>query len=155
MGANLQTSANSFLNYRMPRFIIHPDIALARTPSTDLYTDPAIFELTKEKLFTSSWQFIGDTDAVPADGDARPFTLLETFLDEPLVLVRDGAGAIRLLSNVCTHRGNIVVNEPCRLTHLRCRYHGRLFNLDGSFRSMPEFKEVQEFPTRADDLHVL
>jgi choline monooxygenase len=113
----------------MPRFTIHPDISLARTPSTDLYTDPAVFELTKEKLFTPSWQFIGDTDLIPAAGDVYPFTLLETFLDEPLVLVRDTDSTIRLLSNVCTHRGNPVVNEPCRLTHLRCRYHGRLFNL--------------------------
>ncbi|HET6252568.1 MAG TPA: aromatic ring-hydroxylating dioxygenase subunit alpha [Puia sp.] len=139
----------------MPRFIIHPDITLARTPHPDLYTDPAVFQLCKERLFTPSWQFIGDTDMVPAPGDAYPFTLLETFLDEPLALVRDNSGTIRLLSNVCTHRGNIVVDQPCRLTHLRCRYHGRHFNLDGSFRSMPEFKEVQEFPSPADDLHPL
>jgi choline monooxygenase len=139
----------------MPRFIIHPDIAFARTPHTDLYTDPVLFELSKERLFATSWQFIGDTHLVPATGDACPFMLLEEFLDEPLVLVRDESGALRLLSNVCTHRGNLVVNEPCRLAQLRCRYHGRLFNLDGSFRSMPEFKEVQDFPSPADNLHHL
>ena len=139
----------------MPRFSIHPDIALARTPNTDLYTDATLFTLIKEKVFAPSWQFVGDTDAVPSPGDAWPFTLLEGFLDEPLALVRDNSDTIRLLSNVCTHRGNIVVNEPCRMTHLRCRYHGRLFNLDGSFRSMPEFREVQDFPSAADDLHSL
>ncbi|HTR29934.1 MAG TPA: aromatic ring-hydroxylating dioxygenase subunit alpha [Puia sp.] len=139
----------------MPRFNIHPDIALARTPHTDLYTDPQLFELIKERLFAPSWQFIGDTGLVSDPGDAYPFTLLEGFLDEPLVLVRDSSGTIRLLSNVCTHRGNIIVGENCRLTHLRCRYHGRLFNLDGSFRSMPEFREVREFPSPADDLHAL
>jgi choline monooxygenase len=147
----------------MPRFTINPDIAIARTPHTDLYTDPDLFGLMKERLFASSWQFIGDTGLVPAPGDAYPLTLLDKFLDEPLVLVRGeapvpadaGAGSLRLLSNVCTHRGNLVVNEPCRLTHLRCRYHGRLFNLDGSFRSMPEFREVLDFPTAADDLHRL
>lgn len=139
----------------MPRFTIHPDIALARTPSTDLYKDPGLFVIIKEKLFATSWQFIGDSDSIPASGDASPFTLLDNFLDEPLVLVRDNDGTIRVLSNVCTHRGNIVVNEPCRLTHLRCRYHGRLFHLDGSFRSMPEFKEVRDFPAPTDDLHSL
>jgi len=139
----------------MPRFTIHPDIALARTPHTDLYTDPHLFEITKEKLFAPSWQFIGDTGLVPEPGDAYPFTLLEKFLDEPLVLVRDEKGTLRLLSNVCTHRGNIVVNEPCRLPHLRCRYHGRLFHLDGVFRSMPEFREVLDFPAPADNLHQL
>lgn len=136
----------------MPRFFIHPDIAQARTPHTDLYTDPVLFEQTKEKLFAPSWQFIGDTSLTPSTGDAHPFTLLDGFLNEPLVLTREEGGTLRLLSNVCTHRGNLVVNEPCRLTHLRCRYHGRLFNLDGTFRHMPEFKEVQDFPSPADDL---
>ncbi len=136
------------------RFSIDPDIAVARTPDTGLYTDALLFAEMKEKLFAPSWQFVGDVQRVPLSGDALPLTLLENYLDEPLVLVNDG-GTPRLLSNVCTHRGNLVVNEPCRLTHLRCRYHGRLFQLDGSFRSMPEFREVKDFPTSADDLHSL
>src|SRR5688572_32689385 len=28
-------------------------------------------------------------------------------LDEPLILTRDAGGVLRLLSNVCTHRGNV------------------------------------------------
>jgi choline monooxygenase len=136
----------------MSRFTIDPDIARAKTLDTAFYTDPELFTLAKEKLFAPSWQFIGDTSMAPTPGDALPFTLLEGYLDEPLAMVRDGAGMLRVLSNVCTHRGNIVVNEPCKLTHLRCRYHGRIFDLDGRFRSMPEFKEVTDFPSAADDL---
>jgi choline monooxygenase len=45
-----------------------------------------------------------------------------------------------------------VVNETCRLTQLRCRYHGRTWDLGGAFRHMPEFKEVKNFPTAADNL---
>ncbi|GGA97390.1 aromatic ring-hydroxylating oxygenase subunit alpha [Puia dinghuensis] len=138
----------------MPRFTIDADISKARTPHTDLYTDVQLFHEIKEKFFASSWQFVGDSDCIPTPGDVHPFTLLENYLDEPLVLVNDNH-ASRLLSNVCTHRGNLVVNEPCRLSHLRCRYHGRLFHLDGVFRSMPEFKEVQDFPSPADDLKQL
>ena len=134
----------------IPRFAIDPDIARARTLDTAFYTDPEIFALAKEKLFVPSWQFIGDSSLAP--GSALPFTLLPGFLDEPLVTVRDAGGAVRVMSNVCTHRGNIVVNEPCKVTHLRCRYHGRIFDLDGRFRSMPEFKEVVDFPSAADDL---
>ncbi|HEY4111526.1 aromatic ring-hydroxylating dioxygenase subunit alpha [Puia sp.] len=138
----------------MPRFTIDADIAKAKTPDTGLYTDPQLFREIKEKCFAASWQFIGHTQLVPAPGDTHPFCLLENYLDEPLVLVND-EGTPGLLSNVCTHRGNLVVNEPCRLTHLRCRYHGRLFNLDGSFRSMPEFREVEDFPTGSDNLKQL
>ena len=138
----------------MPRFTIDADISKARTPHTDLYTDAHLFQEMKEKLFAPSWQYIGDIRRTPAHGDAYPFILLEGYLDEPLVLVNDNHH-IRLLSNVCTHRGNLVVNEPCSLSHLRCRYHGRLFHLHGAFRSMPEFKEVQDFPSPADDLKQL
>jgi len=71
------------------------------------------------------------------------------------VLVRDRQDTLRLLSNVCTHRGNILATGPCQLSHLRCRYHGRQFQLDGKFLSMPEFKEVKDFPSPADDLKQL
>jgi choline monooxygenase len=139
----------------MPRFVIDPDISRARTPDTDFYTDPSIFVQAKEKLFVRSWQFIGHTGLVKDPGAACPFTLLEGQLDEPLVLVRDKEGTRRLLSNVCTHRGNILADGPCHISHLRCRYHGRLFQLDGKFLSMPEFREVKDFPSPADDLKQL
>ena len=53
---------------------------------------------------------------------------------------------------MCTHRGNIIVDKPCQLSHLRCRYHGRTFQLNGKFNSMPEFKEVENFPCDDDNL---
>jgi choline monooxygenase len=139
----------------MPRFTIDPDISQARTPDKGLYTDASVFRQAKEKWFAPSWQFIGDTGLVKEGGTACPFVLLENYLDEPLVLVRDKEDTVRLLSNVCTHRGNIVATEPCRIHHLRCRYHGRQFGLDGKFGSMPEFAEVKGFPSAADDLAAL
>lgn len=136
----------------MSRFFVDADIAKAKTLHTDFYTDPACFQQSKEKLFYPGWQFIGDSSLVKEPGQCMPFTLLENFLDEPLVLTKDKDNAIHCLSNVCTHRGTIVIKEPCKTTNLRCRYHGRQFRLDGRFVSMPEFKEVQNFPTIDDDL---
>jgi choline monooxygenase len=81
--------------------------------------------------------------------------LLKGYLNEPLVLTRDKEEKISLLSNVCTHRGNIIAENPCKQPHLRCRYHGRMFQLDGQFLSMPEFKEVENFPSDDDNLHQL
>lgn len=51
--------------------------------------------------------------------------------------------------------GKPAVYEPCQANQLRCKYHGRQFSLDGKFISMPGFKEVENFPTREDDLHSL
>jgi choline monooxygenase len=80
---------------------------------------------------------------------------LENFLDEPLLLVKDITGQVRCLSNVCTHRGTVLIGKACESTNLRCRYHGRQFRLDGTFLSMPEFKEVKDFPTEEDNLKQL
>ena len=136
----------------MSRFFVDADIAIAKTLDTSFYADPNVYNEVKEKIFANSWLYIGSEDIVKNSGDCYPITLLENFLNEPLVITKDTNGAVHCLSNVCTHRGNIVVNEPCKLTHLKCRYHGRQFKLDGNFHSMPEFKEVKNFPAEADNL---
>lgn len=134
------------------RFQIDPDISRAKTLRTEFYTDPAVFEESRSKIFARSWQYIGDSGLVEKNGNCYPFILLENFLNEPLLLTRDSNQQIRCLSNVCTHRGTVLVAETCSASHLRCRYHGRQFHLDGKFLSMPEFKEVKNFPTKDDDL---
>ena len=93
---------------------------------------------------------------VPKAGDAHPIKLLENYIDEPLVLTRDAEAHIHCLSNVCTHRGNLMVYEPCSAQkHLRCKYHGRAFHLDGKFISMPEFTAVENFIPENNHLHHL
>jgi choline monooxygenase len=139
----------------MPNFFIDPNIAKAKTIATDYYLSEHYFNLSKEKIFSPSWQLIGDNDMVKESGSAQPFILLENYLNEPLLLTRDKENKLHCMSNVCTHRGNLLVYEKCKLQHLTCKYHGRRFSLDGKFVSMPEFKEVENFPTEDDDLHPL
>ena len=133
------------------RFQIDPDISTAKTLHTDFYTDPDLFQQSRNKIFGKSWQFIGDKSLVSQQGSCYPFTLLENYLNEPLLLTRD-ADQLYCLSNVCTHRGTTLVGQACDAVHLRCRYHGRQFRLDGSFLSMPEFREVKNFPSEDDNL---
>jgi choline monooxygenase len=139
----------------MPEFFVDKNIARAKTINTAFYNSPEIFELSKEKIFASSWQFIGSSKKLGGENNAYPFTMLENYLDEPLLLTKDEDDKIHLVSNVCTHRGNLITERPCSVANLRCRYHGRKFDLDGKFISMPEFKEVQDFPTEEDDLKQL
>ncbi|HVW12192.1 MAG TPA: aromatic ring-hydroxylating dioxygenase subunit alpha [Mucilaginibacter sp.] len=139
----------------MPDFFVDPNIARAKTLHGDVYNSREVFEQCREKIFAPSWQFIGNTELVKEPGDIYPFTLLPGYLDEPLLLTKDKAGKLNVLSNVCTHRGNLVADKACKVNNLRCRYHGRLFGLDGKFVSMPEFKEVENFPSKDDDLPAL
>jgi choline monooxygenase len=137
----------------MQRFFIDANIARAHTLDTAFYCEPQYFHAAKEKLFAPLWQYIGDADML--QGNAYPFTLLDGYMNEPLLLTKDAVGNVRCMSNVCTHRGNLLVTEPCKLHNIRCKYHGRQFGLDGGFMSMPEFKEVEGFPSEADNLHNL
>jgi len=108
--------------------------------------------MAKEKIFACSWQLVPDADSVKSRGHVIPFTLLEGLLDEPLLLARDEHDQLHCLSNVCTHRGNLVAECAEKANGLRCRYHGRRFSLDGTFQSMPEFEQTKRFPSKRDDL---
>ena len=130
-------------------FKIEEDIRKARTLPSEFYTDERNFEMAAVKLFSRSWQFLGRADDF---AKAQPHMLLPGLLDEPLVTVKNGEGSLICRSNVCTHRGMILVEEACEPDILRCRYHGRRFSPEGKCLSMPEFEEVEGFPSPEDDL---
>ena len=131
---------------------VDPRIEEAATLPATFYKDPAMFARVREQVFARSWQFAGDTDDIKVPGAVRPFTLLEGFLDEPMVATRDMDDRLHLLSNVCTHRGMQVAEGCGHERYLRCRYHGRRFGLDGAFQHMPEFEAACGFPSAADNL---
>jgi phenylpropionate dioxygenase-like ring-hydroxylating dioxygenase large terminal subunit len=131
---------------------IDDDIRRARTLPAAFYRDPAVFERVRERVFARSWQLVDGAERASAPGSVLPFSFVEGCVEEPLLLTRDTAGALHGLSNVCTHRGNLLCTGPEVAQSLRCRYHGRRFALDGRFLSMPEFEGVHDFPSAADDL---
>lgn len=132
----------------MTKFEIDPDIRKARTLSTEFYADEGYFRMSREKIFAKAWHFLGHRNEFSG---LRPVTILPGFLDEPVLLVKKDED-VSCLSNVCTHRGKILVEEPCEANLIRCGYHGRRFSLDGKFLSMPEFEGVENFPCETDDL---
>ncbi|MBM4373788.1 MAG: Rieske 2Fe-2S domain-containing protein [Deltaproteobacteria bacterium] len=117
----------------MHRLDIDPDLALARTPPAWLYTDRAVHEVLRRRVWRPGWTLLLEPPA------AKDATLVPCDLSgEPAVLVRDDAGE-RLLSNVCTHRAATILDAPCRGEILRCPYHGRRFRTDGSVAAAPGF----------------
>jgi len=135
--------------------LIADDIREASTLPGAMYGDPAIHDRLRERVFARSWQLLAEADKLEKPGHAVPKTLLAGCLDEPLLLTLDASQRTRCLSNVCTHRGNILCESELNASTLRCRYHGRRFSLDGKFLSMPEFENVARFPSGTDDLREL
>ncbi len=133
-------------------FEIDSDIRRAHTPPAQFYCDSGAHSAVCERVLARSWQFVGSTELARVPGAIHPFTFLPGACEEPLLLSRDDSDRLRCLSNVCTHRGNLVVDSPGTAKALRCRYHGRRFGMDGKFQSMPEFGGVEGFPAPCDDL---
>jgi choline monooxygenase len=135
------------------KYNIHPDIKKAETLPASFYKDQTVFDAIKEHVFLKSWQWIGDENLVRQPQSVHPFVLLDSFLTEPMLLTRDKDEQISCLTNVCTHRGNVVALHPGKTKKLTCMYHGRRFNLKGEFEHMPEFNDAENFPRPCDNLH--
>jgi len=92
------------------------------------YTDPAFHELDLQAIHYRDWLFIGHDCEVPKAGDY----LTAQIGAYPVVVVRDGDGAIRAFHNTCRHRGS----RLCSASHgsaakLVCPYHQWTYDLDG------------------------
>jgi choline monooxygenase len=132
---------------------VDPDLARARTPDPRFYLSDDAFVAVRERVFARSWQWLGDLVDVREPQSLSPRMLTPGLLDEPLLLVRDASGALRCLPNVCTHRGHLLVEAPCRRDDIRCPYHSRRFALDGRMTFMPGFDGLPDFPDEHDHLH--
>ena len=134
-------------------FNVDSDIRKAETLPAIFYKDPELFEIIKKKIFLRTWHWIGDENLILEKKSLYPLILLEGYLDEPLLLSRTSSNNIKCLSNVCTHRGNLLVLKPSNSSKIRCMYHGRRFKNDGKFEFMPDFEKTKNFPRDCDNLH--
>ncbi|MGA1498052.1 MAG: aromatic ring-hydroxylating dioxygenase subunit alpha, partial [Steroidobacteraceae bacterium] len=102
----------------------------------DVYIDPEIFDLETEYLWRRTWVYVGHDSQVPQTGDYYTTEIAR----QPLIMLRDADGEIRVLMNRCAHKGARLVSAQsghCEAGVLRCPYHGWTYRLDGSVRSIP------------------
>jgi choline monooxygenase len=134
------------------RLDVNEQIECAQTLASRFYTDPAILEIEKAKIFRKTWQMVGTLDQPcgEVNGEKRTIASSESYFTvnvagEPIVVVRDQAGTLRAFSNVCRHRaGPIALGSGCKNV-LRCQYHGWTYTLDGRLIGTPDVEGVEFF----------
>lgn len=136
--------------YELPA--ISTNIKEAFTLPSKFYKSQAIFDELKESVFSKFWQRAADKEEFVNEINSFPFYFLNGYINEPMLLVKGENGAFKCLSNVCTHRANLVCNAPCKADQLVCGYHGRRFDLSGEVQYMPEFEDVENYPSEKDHL---
>lgn len=114
----------------------------AREVHRDLFVDEELFELEMEHLFARTWVYVGHASQVPQPGDYYATEVGR----EPLVMVRQGDGSIRVLYNRCPHKGVRLTGATCGNTgkFFRCPYHAWTFRTDGSLLSVPLRKGYED-----------
>ncbi|MDB5100621.1 MAG: putative oxidoreductase [Cyanobacteria bacterium RYN_339] len=122
-------------------FVPEADVAAASTLPARWYVDPGFFPVERERIFMRTWQQVGRLDQLPEPG---MFFTTEV-AGEPLVILRDGDGHLRALSNVCRHRARTVAQGEGRCKILQCKYHGFSYALDGRLMTAPDFEGAKNW----------
>ena len=117
-------------------------LAQASTIPSSWYTDPRIFELEKQTVFSNSWQVVARTNQL-----AKPGHYVTADIgDEPIVIVRGNDNQLRGFFNVCRHHAAAVMTErEGHANQMRCPYHGWTYSLEGELKGTPDFNDVCNF----------
>lgn len=100
-----------------------------------IYTDPEIFDLEMERIFSRAWIYVGHESQVAKPGDYYCTRIAH----QPVVMTRDADGAIHVIYNRCGHRGALVVStESGHADAFRCCYHGWRYDMGGALLSVPQ-----------------
>jgi phenylpropionate dioxygenase-like ring-hydroxylating dioxygenase large terminal subunit len=101
----------------------------------DVYLDPEVFRLEMERLWARAWIYVGHASQVPQPGDY--FTC--DIATEPVAMIRQPDGSIRVLRNRCAHKGAKILSDRTGSTgrFLRCPYHSWSYRTDGAIAAIP------------------
>ncbi|MBD0415209.1 aromatic ring-hydroxylating oxygenase subunit alpha [Oryzicola mucosus] len=99
-----------------------------------LYTREDVFEADIDVFFRKHWICVGLECDVPEPGDA---TVIDIGASS-LILLRDDDGAIRVMHNVCRHRGSRLLDAGTTIvSRLVCPYHQWTYELSGELVYAP------------------
>lgn len=87
----------------------------------------------KVRVWANSWVFVGTADQVAAPGDY----FATTVADQPIVVLRNEHGDLAALSNMCAHRGTLLVEGAGNTKRFQCPYHAWTYASDGRLLSVP------------------
>jgi phenylpropionate dioxygenase-like ring-hydroxylating dioxygenase large terminal subunit len=102
------------------------------TTATD-YLSREHYRREVDDVLAAGWLPVCRADQVSRHGDRLALTLL----GRPLLVVRDGE-SLRVLANVCAHRGATLMDDgPAAGSTIVCPYHRWAYRLDGSLIGAP------------------
>jgi p-cumate 2,3-dioxygenase subunit alpha len=98
------------------------------------FTAPEIFQLEQDRIFNTSWLYVGHESEVPNPSDFRT----RRVGGRSIIYARDRNGEIRVMLNTCRHRGAEVCREERGNRKVfTCFYHGWAYDDSGTLIGVP------------------
>jgi choline monooxygenase len=113
----------------------------ARCPTPAFYTSEEFLRIEREELFVRDWVCVGHASEVAQPGDFFTFSIV----GEPLLVTRATDGEVRVLSNVCRHRANLVAHGKGNTRRFVCSYHAWAYANDGTNLAAPLMEKSAAF----------
>jgi phenylpropionate dioxygenase-like ring-hydroxylating dioxygenase large terminal subunit len=99
-----------------------------------VFTNPHIFALEQDRVFNHSWLYVGHESELREPGAFQT----RQIAGRSLIVTRSDDGQVRVLLNVCTHRGTpVCLEEKGVAKFFRCPYHAWTFNTRGALTAVP------------------
>lgn len=108
-----------------------------------LYTDPAVYEIEKERIFFRTWQYIAHKSLFEKPGDY----VATKICDQGVFVIKGGDGELRAFYNVCQHRAHELLPEGTGNVRsvIVCPYHAWTFEREGKLRGAPRSNQRPGF----------
>ena len=114
------------------------DVRLGMIPAV-VYSDQGLFEIERQRLFGRTWLFLAHESEIPDPGDY----VVRRIVDDSFIVCRDEHGEIRVLFNMCLHRGmQVCRSELGNASHFRCPYHAWTYKNSGELAGVPFHQEA-------------
>lgn len=120
--------------YSSPISVLLGQRAPSRSMPAQLYTRDDVFAADLDVFFHNNWICIGVEADVPEPGDATVVDIGKT----SLIVLRDDEGIVRVVRNVCRHRGaRLLEAGPSVVSKIVCPYHQWTYELTGKLAHAP------------------
>ena len=103
------------------------------------YYEDEFLDQEKSEIFLKEWQLVGSHSQIKNPGDV----LVAEIANNPIIVSRQKDNTLKGFYNVCQHRGGPLAYENCSLSKLQCKYHGWVYDLNGSLKSARGFKSSE------------
>jgi Rieske 2Fe-2S family protein len=118
------------------------------------YFAPEQYALDLERIWYRNWVYLCRADTLPEPACYRTFTIGT----QPVLVLRDEAGALRAFYNTCRHRGSMLCRDPdgrLPAKSIICPYHAWTYRLSGELARIPSAGRPHHVPIGETSLYAI